>query len=161
MDDLPTETEFKSADRFTCNKGEHSFLWKGSCFYSKCRTSMFFRCPSFNHANNATNKASGSYSKPGSVRTITSVSSFSQSTHGFQPMFEKLERRRKRPFELYSESTIGNEEDTVSRCSSFADHLSESELKKKKSQTICCSKPRALKSTCYCYECIFRFCCNC
>ena len=31
----------------------------------------------------------------------------------------------------------------------------------KKSQTICCSKPRALKSTCYCYECIFRFCCNC
>ena len=106
MDDLPTETEFKSADRFTCNKGEHSFLWKGSCFYSKCRTSMFFRCPSFNHANNATNKASGSYSKPGSVRTITSASSFSQSTHGFQPMFEKLERRRKRPFELYSESTI-------------------------------------------------------
>ena len=67
---------------------------------------MFFKCPSFKHANNATNKALGSYSKPGSVRTIASVSSFAQSTHGFQPTFEKLERKHNEPFELYSESTI-------------------------------------------------------
>lgn len=50
---------------------------------------------SFNRANNAANNASGSYSKSDSVRTTASASSCAQSTHGFQPTYEKLEREHK------------------------------------------------------------------
>ncbi|CBI15689.3 unnamed protein product, partial [Vitis vinifera] len=43
----------------------------------------------------SSNQQTGSYSKSDSVRTTASASSCAQSTHGFQPTYEKLEREHK------------------------------------------------------------------